>query len=74
MSEIWWCTMLCFAQIQKLLVRLVACVPEGAAQNNEIILQSCILVSCHALKSEHIHPCTRARICGQYQRAGSYHA
>ncbi|KAL6764377.1 ANTH domain-containing protein [Haematococcus lacustris] len=31
-------------QIQKLLSRLIACVPEGAAQHNDIVLQSCAMV------------------------------
>ncbi|GFH26031.1 ENTH domain-containing protein [Haematococcus lacustris] len=32
------------ADIQKLLSRLIACVPEGAAQHNDIVLQSCAMV------------------------------
>lgn len=31
-------------QIHKLLNRLVGCVPEGSAQRNEIVLQSCAMV------------------------------
>ncbi len=38
------------AQVQKLLGRLIACVPEGAAQSNEIVLQSCIMVRARAVQ------------------------
>ncbi len=35
-------------QVQKLLARLIACVPEGSAQNNPIVIQSCIMVRCRS--------------------------
>jgi hypothetical protein len=38
----------------KLLSRLIACVPQGSATANEIVIQSCSLVSIHA-RQGHAH-------------------
>lgn len=48
-------------QVHKLLTRLIMCVPEGASQTNEVVLQACSMVShllthmCHVLTFQRSH-------------------